>query len=647
VDGNLAGGSVNVGTLSGDTVCFTPVEGVNEIILTCTDLCGEESACTTSVNVTLNSPPIVTCPPTVDTIVCDPDVEICVGGFTCTDPDGNLASTQVTGGTLIGDSICFLPVEGLNTLTITCIDSCGAESSCSMDVVVRFGPRICIDTLSAMPNSEASVCLRMDTGGIPWGGFDFLLGYDASLITFTSAEPGQFLVDCGWEYFTYRIVTPPSGSAISSRTTSADAASGSGFVRIVAIADMNNSNLHPSCLTPDSGDIIACLNFRVTNDWSLSCRDALIDWCWFDCGDNSVSNPAGDTLYISSFANGSVVNWEGTDFTGLDGVGGPPLPCPSDKGEPQECLRFCGGKIRILCPGEIDARADVNLNNVAYEIADAVLYSQYFIAGPSVFIINADGQIAASDVNADGVTLTVADLVYLIRVITGDEQPIQEDLLGGGPKVAGSVGTVNIDASTSGSFTTVSTRSDFDMGAGLFVFNTNGASVNSVQLTSRSSAMDLQYQVQGDELRVLVFNIADRARIAAGEGEILTISTSGNHALDLIRVEAATFNGGALEANFTSKVLPTQFALHQNYPNPFNPSTSFTVDFPTATDYTVSIYNIAGQVVRTFAGAAQAGSTTIHWDGANEVGQPVASGMYFYQISAGSHTDVRKMVLMK
>jgi hypothetical protein len=159
--------------------------------------------------------------------------------------------------------------------------------------------------------------------------------------------------------------------------------------------------------------------------------------------------------------------------------------------------------------------------------------------------------------------------------------------------------------------------------------------------------MDVSFKAKNGELRVLVYNIEDGARIAAGSGDILNIETNGTGSIGLISVEAASFMGGVLETNIHAKIVPEAFALHQNYPNPFNPSTSFTVDFPTATDYTVSIYNIAGQVVRTFAGAAQAGSTTIHWDGANEVGQPVASGMYFYQISGGSHTDVRKMVLMK
>ena len=60
-------------------------------------------------------------------------------------------------------------------------------------------------------------------------------------------------------------------------------------------------------------------------------------------------------------------------------------------------------------------------------IADAVTLANYFIYGLSAFSINIEGQIAASDVNADGIPLSVADLVYLIRVITGDALPIEKE----------------------------------------------------------------------------------------------------------------------------------------------------------------------------------------------------------------------------
>ena len=114
-----------------------------------------------------------------------------------------------------------------------------------------------------------------------------------------------------------------------------------------------------------------------------------------------------------------------------------------------------------------------------------------------------------------------------------------------------------------------------------------------------------------------------------------------------ISVEAATFMGATLSATVEAKVLPTAYALHQNYPNPFNPSTSLAIDFPTASPYTLTIYNIAGQVVKTYAGHADAGTYTITWNGTDNRGSKVASGVYFYAVEADGFNAIRKMVLMR
>ncbi|MEX0708070.1 MAG: FlgD immunoglobulin-like domain containing protein, partial [Woeseia sp.] len=125
------------------------------------------------------------------------------------------------------------------------------------------------------------------------------------------------------------------------------------------------------------------------------------------------------------------------------------------------------------------------------------------------------------------------------------------------------------------------------------------------------------------------------------------VTTDGRASLTLLSVEAATFFGEQLETHVEARVLPTEFALRQNYPNPFNPSTSFSIDFPAAIDYRLTVYNIAGQMVRRFEGHASAGTVRIDWDGRSDVGTPVASGVYFYAVEAGPYSDIRKMVLMK
>ena len=64
---------------------------------------------------------------------------------------------------------------------------------------------------------------------------------------------------------------------------------------------------------------------------------------------------------------------------------------------------------------------DINNNGIAFEIADVVLFTNYFIYGPGVFVIDPKLQIAATDVNLDGFTLGVADLTYMLRKVHGDD----------------------------------------------------------------------------------------------------------------------------------------------------------------------------------------------------------------------------------
>jgi hypothetical protein len=464
---------------------------------------------------------------------------------------------------------------------------------------------------------------------------------------------GSILSAQGWEYLTYRVVS-----------------SNPALIRIVGIADMNNSNHHPTGWCLDG--LLANICFRTTNDRNLACQSAWLMFYWEDCGDNTASSRDGNHLYIvADPAGGTYVNGNpgavppipgggilmsscGIDaqiFSGDGGVTGPAEhPCPNalpNKPDPEELLCFVNGKIKIICPGDIDDRGDINLNGLAYEIADAVLYSNYFILGPQVFApgVQGEAQVAASDINADGTPLTVADLVYLIRVITGDAQPIAGDLLGGGPKAI--AGQVNVEVLAQGNTTTVRSSSDVDMGAGLFVFKYSGTEISKVELVGRASQMDVSHQAANGELRVLVYNIEDGYKVAAGIGEILSITTTGAGKVELVNVEAASFMGGALEANVTAKVLPTQYALQQNFPNPFNPSTSLAIDFPNASDYKLTIYNIAGQTVRTFSGNTEAGTLTLVWDGRDARGSSVATGVYFYSVEAGAFKDVKKMVLLK
>ncbi|NOY88814.1 MAG: T9SS type A sorting domain-containing protein [FCB group bacterium] len=94
--------------------------------------------------------------------------------------------------------------------------------------------------------------------------------------------------------------------------------------------------------------------------------------------------------------------------------------------------------------------------------------------------------------------------------------------------------------------------------------------------------------------------------------------------------------------------IPSGFKLSQNYPNPFNMSTTIEYTLPTKSRVTITIYNILGQIVKEWStNSLPAGSYRYTWEGKNERGYEVSSGVYLYRLQAGIFTRVKKMVLLK
>lgn len=90
------------------------------------------------------------------------------------------------------------------------------------------------------------------------------------------------------------------------------------------------------------------------------------------------------------------------------------------------------------------------------------------------------------------------------------------------------------------------------------------------------------------------------------------------------------------------------FKLLQNYPNPFNPETSITFSLPVAGVVQLDIFNLLGQKVRTLVnGLREASVHTVQWNGKNDAGVQVPSGLYFYRIKAEGFTDTKRMLLLK
>ncbi|HLF15661.1 MAG TPA: FlgD immunoglobulin-like domain containing protein [Bacteroidota bacterium] len=94
--------------------------------------------------------------------------------------------------------------------------------------------------------------------------------------------------------------------------------------------------------------------------------------------------------------------------------------------------------------------------------------------------------------------------------------------------------------------------------------------------------------------------------------------------------------------------IPATFALSQNYPNPFNPVTHFTVALPKATEVEVAVYDILGRKIASLLNGNQpAGQYTLEWNGRDDNGMAVTTGMYFLRVSSDEFNAARKVMLMK
>ena len=166
-----------------------------------------------------------------------------------------------------------------------------------------------------------------------------------------------------------------------------------------------------------------------------------------------------------------------------------------------------------------------------------------------------------------------------------------------------------------------------------------------------------------------IVNIADLVLVAGALGNNAAAPSLHPQSLDMLTTaDVKMWLSQAQQLNLTDTtsqrgilflqqllvaLTPKETALLANYPNPFNPETWIPYHLATAADVTLRIYAIDGQVVRTLAlghqpaGMYQSRSRAAYWDGKNAFGEKVASGVYFYTITAGDFTATRKMLIRK
>jgi hypothetical protein len=191
-------------------------------------------------------------------------------------------------------------------------------------------------------------------------------------------------------------------------------------------------------------------------------------------------------------------------------------------------------------------------------------------------------------------------------------------------------------------------------------YDPNQMSFSPPVTTDLTNDFIVQYKDEGKgKITLVMYNMAGKS-IESGEGNILSLPVvlktglKDDPQVEIEEVIMADPEAVGIPVGKKGAHLPVDFKLAQNYPNPFNPST--TIEFEILTDVrnevmvhtTLKIYNVLGRRIKTLVDEMKTvGNYQVIWDGTDDSGERVSSGVYFYQLKAKDYQETKKMVLMK
>ncbi|MYB00174.1 T9SS type A sorting domain-containing protein, partial [Candidatus Poribacteria bacterium] len=162
--------------------------------------------------------------------------------------------------------------------------------------------------------------------------------------------------------------------------------------------------------------------------------------------------------------------------------------------------------------------------------------------------------------------------------------------------------------------------------------------------------------VQGNYFAAATADLTRRSVVEVGDiVELRVIGPDGNVELQTVssKVTREDLANAVLSVNLDGIGQPTQYLLLQNNPNPFNPERWIPYQLAEDSPVSVSIYDATGQLVRTLslgfqsAGFYNSRERAAYWDGRNALGERVASGIYFYQLTTPAFQQTRRLVIVK
>ena len=360
-------------------------------------------------------------------------------------------------------------------------------------------------------------------------------------------------------------------------------------------------------------------------------------------GDDDGLTFSATNLPSGALLSGSTVTWTPTEdqigthtlnFTVSDGRGG------TDSQNVQ--IEVVGTSL----PGDIDGDGEITSG-------DAILVLRF----ASAVLIPTATQFAAADVDGDG-EISSGDAILILRRAVGIIDGFPKIVVGQKPAIPISLYPLQVVYEKDGTlFLNFTLDQGSQTGGGdlLLTFAPDHATSGEILLDGLSPEALSETNIEAPG-RIQV-SFAD-AGIQKFSGLHLMISLKGIGLAETIPIslEGRLYNTQGLPFQeirfhkFISTRLPAYFALRQNYPNPFNPSTAIRFELPQAEHLTLNIYALTGQLVRTLVnGPLAAGVHHVEWNGINDDGRSVSSGIYLYRLSVGDgrFTQTRRMLLLK
>jgi len=272
--------------------------------------------------------------------------------------------------------------------------------------------------------------------------------------------------------------------------------------------------------------------------------------------------------------------------------------------------------LEVAMPTEIQFRnSDLNRDDVL-NVADVIMMIDIIIPGVNARRIAKDvASIAELSLRNGGGTSLLLDLAYdgFVRGIQFDLSTDMSRISFGSPLLNELQEGVMINSHTleDGSTRVLAVN----MNGGLLSFSTDGFITVPVMINTD----------RGDRVKVDLSGV----QLIGQDGQNIPVAAKGDGSVAL-------------------ELIPMQYALYQNFPNPFNPVTEIQFDVPDGSVLDLVVYNLMGQQVRRLVnGEIQAGYHRVVWDGLNDRGEPVSTGVYIYSLISPSFHNTKKMVLLK